>query len=249
MSRQARKIAESGINHVILRGINKQNVFEDREDRTYLLSLLIDYKAACGYGLLAYCLMSNHIHILVRTEEMALGDIVQRIAGRYASWFNNKYQRCGHLFEGRYKSEPVDDEGYLLNVIRYIHRNPLAARITDDIGAYPYSSYADYFDSKADGLTDTEFVFGIIDKEDFRLFHEQEEGEQCLEVAERRYFHTDEQARQMILSLVKGKSALDMQKLDIPARNEALAMLKVNGLSVRQLSRLTGISKSVIARQ
>ena len=121
MPRCARKQCEINIYHVMLRGINRQNIFEDAEDYGKMLRLLKEYQQVCGYSLFAYCLMSNHMHLLMRPGEEPMEKIFRRLGASYVYWFNTKYGRTGHLFQDRYKSEPVKNDGYFLTVIRYIH--------------------------------------------------------------------------------------------------------------------------------
>ena len=97
------------------------------EDFKKYIEILFLYRQECHFELYAYCLMSNHVHLLLKTTDVPLDAIFRRINTFYASWFNMKYQRCGHLQQDRFHSEPVEDKQYFLNVIRYIHRNPLKA--------------------------------------------------------------------------------------------------------------------------
>jgi len=129
MPRQARRKSESGIYHIMLRGINQQQIFEDEEDSLRFLETLLKYKEQCGYEIYAYCLMGNHIHILLKEGKENLTLVLKRIAGSYVYWYNWKYRRSGHLFQDRFKSEPVEDDEYFLTVIRYIHQNPIKAGI------------------------------------------------------------------------------------------------------------------------
>ena len=127
MPRQARRKSESGIYHILLRGINRQQIFEDIEDFEKFLEVLKDCKAISDYKLFAYCLMSNHVHLLIKEEKEPIEQIMKRIATRFVYWYNIKYQRVGHLFQDRFKSEPVENDAYFMTVIRYIHQNPLKA--------------------------------------------------------------------------------------------------------------------------
>ena len=136
MARQIRKKSGTGIYHVMLRGINRQDIFEDDEDYLQMTSILrgqserYDEKGLrlppfCTFY--AYCLMSNHLHLLIQEREDNISDIVKRIGVTYAHYFNKKYERNGHLFQDRFRSEPVDDIGYFITLLRYIHQNPLKA--------------------------------------------------------------------------------------------------------------------------
>ncbi len=106
----------------MLRGINRQQIFEDKEDMQRFIETLLRYREQCEYVVYAYCLMGNHVHILLKEGKEDLTLILKRIAGSYVYWYNWKYRRIGHLFQDRFKSEPVDDDGYFLTVLRYIHQ-------------------------------------------------------------------------------------------------------------------------------
>ena len=127
MPRQARKKSESRIYHVMLRGINQQQIFEEAEDCDKFLDVMRDCKEICQYDVYAYCIMGNHIHLLIKEGTETLEQVFKRICGRFVYWYNIKYRRVGHLFQDRFKSEPVDSNEYLLTVVRYIHQNPIKA--------------------------------------------------------------------------------------------------------------------------
>ena len=131
MARTARAVGDSGIYHVMLRGINRQRIFEDDEDREKFLEILKKSKEKDGFDLLAWCLMPNHVHLLIKENEVKLGTIFRRIGASYVYWYNGKYERTGHLFQDRFKSEPVEDDAVSLTVIRYIHRDPVKAGLCE----------------------------------------------------------------------------------------------------------------------
>ena len=108
----------------MLRGINQQQIFEDGEDYSKFLQVLKDCKAISGFNLFAYCLMGNHIHLLVQEEKEPIEQVMKRLATRFVYWYNIKYQRIGHLFQDRFKSEAIEDDTYYLTVLRYIYQNP-----------------------------------------------------------------------------------------------------------------------------
>ena len=136
MPRQARKKSESKIYHVMLRGINQQQIFEDAEDCDKFLEVMRDCKEICQYDVYAYCLMGNHIHLLIKEGTETLEQVFKRICGRFVYWYNVKYRRVGHLFQDRFKSEPVDSNEYLLTVVRYIHQNPIKAGLCKRVSDY-----------------------------------------------------------------------------------------------------------------
>ena len=142
-------MSESGIYHVILRGVNRQAIFEDDEDSEQFLDILEGCKAVSGFEVLAYCLMGNHVHLLMRVGKEPLSTIFRRIASKYVYWFNVKYDRVGHLFQERFKSEPVEDDAYLATVMRYIHNNPVKAGICQQLSRLPGGSRPDRHGARA----------------------------------------------------------------------------------------------------
>ena len=153
MPRQARKESGTGIFHVMMRGINHQNIFEDEEDNYQFINTLDrmrvkydDEGNPCGSNCTyyAYCLMSNHFHLLIREREEKVGETIKRIASSYVYYYNRKYGRDGHLFKERFKSEPVNDMAYFTVLLRYIHQNPVKAGIVENVKDYEYSSWGEY---------------------------------------------------------------------------------------------------------
>ena len=246
MPRQARKRSESGIYHVMLRGINGQVIFEDKQDKEKFLLTLKTYKAISEYKIFAYCLMSNHIHLLLKVEKEDLDLVIKRIAGSYVYWYNWKYKRRGHLFQDRFKSEPVEDDAYFLMVMRYIHQNPLKSGICKKVGNYEYSSYKEYIENS--NITDTEFCLEMIDLEQFIDFNNEINEDICLDVEESVFRLTDEEAKEIIQRISRCKNATEFQNLDIDKRDKFIKKLKEKGLSIRQICRLTGVSFSVIRK-
>ena len=245
MPRQARKKSNSGIYHIMLRGINRQRIFKDQEDNIRFIETLQTYKAQCGYEIYAYCLMGNHIHLLVKEGREDLAQMFKRIAGSYVYWYNWKYHRCGHLFQDRFKSEPVETDEYFLTVLRYIHQNPVKANLCIKPEQYPYSSMREYI--TVSQLADTEFVLSMLSKEQFLEFHQEENTDQCLEISDD-FRLTDKDARMLIRKITKCDNATEFQQLDVETRNRYIEKLHQQGVSIRQISRLTGISKSIIER-
>ena len=145
MPRTARKKSKTGIYHIMLRGINRQRIFEDDEDYRRFLNSLKEFKDKCGYEIYGFCLMSNHIHLLIKEGNEDLGIVFRRIGASYVYWYNWKYNRCGHLFQDRYKSETVENDVNLLSVLRYIHQNPVKAGIEKDLKNYPGDTWGRFF--------------------------------------------------------------------------------------------------------
>ena len=190
--------------------------------------------------------MSNHIHLLLRVEKEDVDLIVKRIAGSYVYWYNWKYRRNGHLFQDRFKSEPVEDDSYFLTVVRYIHQNPVKAGLSTTIDDYRFSSYNEYIGDS--NLVDADFCFGIIDKDQFINFNKEETQDVCLEIEDNDFRLTDDEARKIIQKISKCRTATEFQNLSVEKRNKYLKILRDCGLSIRQISRLTGIGFNIVRK-
>lgn len=251
MPRQARKHSQSGIYHIMIRGINKQNIFEEDEDRERLIKTIKYYKAISKYEIYAYCLMNNHVHLLIKEVTEPISLIMKRINGSYGLWYNQKYERCGYLFQGRFRSEPVEDNRYFYTVFRYIHQNPLKANLVNDIRAWKWSSYNEYFEKAS--FIDTDFVLDMFSKnrnkapEMIKRYLNEANEDNCLEYEEKRKV-SDEEVKFLFMKLgIKNLS--ELQQSEKQERDDAIKKVKaIKGVTIRQLARITGVSKSVIGR-
>ncbi|GAE47324.1 transposase [Mesobacillus boroniphilus] len=127
MARKARVKSSSGIYHVMFRGVNRQDIFHDDDDRRRFLEILKKYKKKMGLQVYAWCLMSNHIHVLLKEGEESISATMKRVGVSYAVYYNWKYRTSGHVFQNRFNSEIVENDAYFLTVVRYIHQNPVKA--------------------------------------------------------------------------------------------------------------------------
>ena len=248
MPRRKRQKSNSGIYHVITRGVNRQPIFEEPKDYRKYLEFLEECKTSCKFELLAFCLMTNHVHLLIRQNGDPLDKIFRKLNTSYAVWFNSKYQRTGHLFQDRYKSEPVDDMAYFLTVLRYIHQNPLKAGLEKSIGSgYMWSSYQDYIYEQ--GITDTGFALEVLGgKKNFFEWHGQMETARVMDMENIRLRLPDDVAADIIYEASGCRNAAQFQQLDLHRRNQMIGQILQKSVSVNQLSRLTGVSSKVIRR-
>lgn len=231
----------------MLRAVNQQQIFEDSEDYERFLQILMDCKAISGYKLFAYCLMGNHIHLLVQEDKEPIEQVMKRIGTRFVYWYNVKYQRVGHLFQDRFKSEPVEDDAYFAIVVRYIHQNPIKAGLSKRLSDYKFSSYNTFFNDS--DLIDKDFVFGIIPKELFEQFHNETTNDKCLEIEEKPIIKvTDEQAQKIIVKVSKCKNATDFQTLNSVLKEKYIKIFHQSGISIRQISRLCGEKKGMVEK-
>ena len=153
MARKPRFDVEGGLYHIISRGNNRQRIFRHDEDYQKMLSLVAVYKKKLPFFLYSYCLMPNHIHLFLERQEDAVGRVMHRILSTYSRYYNRKYGRVGHLFQCRYKGILCQSDKYLAELVRYIHLNPVRAKMVRRAIDYSYSSHRAYL-----GLDRTAFV-------------------------------------------------------------------------------------------
>lgn len=245
-----RKPSESDIYHVVTRGTGRQLIFEGDDDRRRFKQMMEKYSCKERVEIYAWCLMSNHVHMLLHAKQENISRFMKRLCGMYAQYFNQKNDRVGHLFQERYKSEPIDDDEYLLTVTRYIHDNPSKAGIAA-AAEYPWSSYGEYLD-KPD-VCSTGFILSAVDgPRGFVALHTGEWAEHdCLDVSSGRnatHAMPDEIAMMIADEVLGIESVTHLKELPLNERNEDIRALKSNGLTVRQIERLTGIGRGAVQR-
>ena len=165
MPRQARIDAPGALHHVMIRGIEKTAVFRDDKDRTSFLDrlggILVDSSTPCY----AWSLVSNHAHFLLRTGKTSISRVMRKLLTGYAVTFNRRHRRHGHLFQNRYKSILCEEETYLLELVRYIHLNPLRAGLVKnlrELGSFPYSGHSVLTGKKKRVWQDRDYVLGYF---------------------------------------------------------------------------------------
>jgi putative transposase len=162
--RRPRLHVSGGIYHVVLRGNHRQRIFDTRGDRARLDEIVSEVLTRFGARLHAYCWMSNHLHLLPQVAEAPLGRLMHRIASRYARYYQARLRTTGHLFERRYRAWLVDVDGYLLELVRYIHLNPVRAGMVGDPAEYEWSGHLTYLSMRSQPWLCTNFVL--------RMFHD-----------------------------------------------------------------------------
>jgi len=143
MPRIARVVLPNYPHHVVQRGHNRNLVFAEDADYRYYLETLEAFKAVYDIKVYGFCLMTNHVHLILQPGEAIadLGQLMKRLAGRQTRFVNRQESRSGTLWEGRYKSSPIETDAYLLACCRYVELNPVRAGMTETPAAYPWSSY------------------------------------------------------------------------------------------------------------
>ena len=249
-----RKECESEIYHVISRGTGRQLVFEDNEDRNFFIDLLVRYAGKASVEIYAWCLMGNHIHLLLHAPMARISECMKRLCGQYAQRFNTRHGRVGHLFQARFRSEPVADDPYLITVVSYIHYNPQRSNLASQ-ETYRWSSYGEYF-TNVPNVCKIDFalsLFGGI--EHFLRFHEPQRDqmflhERIMDVGTSGPMKDDEARNRANAALATAGFPVSASQIGTLSRNErdrALACVKrVVGCSLRQLQRLTALAYSAI---
>ena len=249
----------------MLRGNEKKAIFYDDEDRKKYLDIMLKMKEDGNYQLYAYCLMKNHVHILIREKEDAIQRTMKRICVSYVYYFNNKYQRTGHLYQDRFRSEVIEKESYILAAARYIHNNPVKAGIVKTAENFSWSSCKEYIGERVyqKGLVDKGFLLSLFSDNEgqavelFREFTRKSNIDEFIDNDEcsardknivTNKKNLTEKINRILLDRGYHLESFNRCK-DKRIRNELIREIKkTTGASVRELSRIMGIGKDIIFR-
>lgn len=236
--RKARRESKSEIYHVMMRGNNHQRIFIDTEDKKYFIFLLTKYLKKLNLELYAWCLMDNHFHLLIKASKVKLADFVKRVCCSYVPYFNRKYEHSGHLFQDRYKSEPVETDRYFMGAIRYIHNNPEKANICPT-NKYKWSSYKEYLGIK--GIVSTDKLFELIQgKENFLEFSKLQDSTEFLD---NKVPIWDKQAEKIIKKICKSLNINNLKSCTKEMQKKLVFELINKGISFSQIIRITHLSR------
>ena len=161
MPRQARLDVPGALHHIMVRGIDKTNIFRDDEDKARFLERLGQTVLEGKCTVYAWVLMDNHVHILFKSGKAGISTVMRKLLTWYALYFNRRHRRTGHLFENRYKSILCDEDNYLLALIRYIHLNPMRAKMVktiEELDRYPWSGHSAVMNKRECPWMDTDYV-------------------------------------------------------------------------------------------
>lgn len=247
---------------MMLRGINRDVIFHDDIDSLKMIKILREVSSPTernneivpeGCVIHAYCLMSNHIHLLVEERNESIGRTMKRIGVSYVSYYNKKYDRIGPLFQGRFRSEPVDDAAYFIKLMAYIHLNPVKAGLVSSPVDYKWSSWNEYMLPdivRGHGICDLTFPFSGLTVDELRqtLAHNIELKPFVLFASENHRLSEQEamaMAREVLPEVIEFKNVLDLPR---EQRISVVQELHQKGLGLSQISRLTGISETSVRR-
>lgn len=241
------RIEIAGFYHIINRGVEQRVVFKEKEDYEYFIGQLSLLSKNFNITIHNYCLMSNHYHLLVETRDENLSKFMRQLNGIYAIYFNKKYKRNGHLWQGRFKSWYITDEAYLYTLILYIEQNPLKAKIVKNLINYPYSSCHYFLDHNTPlFLKDSWIVKNYQnDKEAIKAFlnsivdtsqlQELKTASSLIEAPNTDKKPNEEKLRKILL---KAKDIKERNKLIVNCYNE--------GYSQHMMAKILNISQSAI---
>jgi REP element-mobilizing transposase RayT/DNA-binding transcriptional regulator YiaG len=249
----------------MFRGNELRDIFIDDKDKQLFLQTLNEKAKEECFAIYAYCLMDNHVHILLAGEHSDLGNLVKRINTRYVYYFNKKYERIGHLFHDRYKSEPVEGENHLLEVVRYIHYNPVKAGKCVKPSDYKWSSYRYYTSNVSENHNniDVSFVLNMFSndlmkaRQQFIDFSKKTTSATFTDIPEdirnEEYkIKGTQEATKYIAKYLKSKDlTLDCIGLKgyEDARHELIVELRTNSnLSIREIASLLKINRGMVQR-
>jgi putative transposase len=264
MPRQGRQLSESKIYHIMIRGNERKNIFLEDEDKKRFIEILSEKNKDRKFVIYAYCLMDNHVHLLINEGSDEIGRIMKRINISYAYYFNKKYNRSGHLFQDRFKSEGIENDAYLLSAVRYVHNNPVKAGKVQNIEEYKWSSYTIYtaINNQSSSI-DRSFILEMF-SEDIKQAIErfidysnmQDDGHQFMDLQEEdaaeKAIQTEKQAKEWIMDYLVNHNInisdlKNRQQEDI--RRDLISTLKrESNLSVRQIAKLLEIDRNIVQR-
>ena len=246
--RAPREKSNTNVYHIIVRGINRQDIFLDKQDFMKFLKEIERTKKTYLYELYAYVLMPNHVHLVINDVNNNLSTIMQSLNVSYTYYFNKRYERVGHLFENRFKSKNIERESYLKNVIRYVHKNPENAGIK---GQYLWNSYREYLSNKQI-LVDKQFIVDLFENsiENFKKFHEDYIKNQDIDKDYEMIAKIeDEDAIELMKEISKEENLIKIQNYDKDRKKEIVQkFVRIEGITKVQIARILGISKSTIDR-
>lgn len=293
MPRTARETSQTGIYHAILRGVNKQQIFECHEDYEHFIQVLqrqcgmTAHKPSQGYSrytnyellealsskpapedpadeqqavpvrhcyIYAYCLMGNHVHLLLKGADEEIGEVMKRITSSYVYYYNHKYGRIGHLFQERFKSQPVEDWEYFLTLLRYIHQNPLKPQLVTDLRDYHWSSWREYLGVSGTPFCSTTPVLSRISIEELSeivntpLTETEEDLMMDYEPKVKKAKYTDREVWEKITEYCGSTNSAEFQALKRPYQKHIMYYLHEQGVGARTIARLTGVTYSIVQK-
>jgi len=236
----------------MLRGNERKNIFNNDEDKQRFMEILFEKNQEGRFHMHAFCLMDNHIHLMLSEGNEDIAMVMKRITVSYVYYFNKKYKRVGHLFQDRFKSEVIEQDSYVLSLARYIHQNPVKAGMVEKADDYKWSSYNSYLnkDNYFRKMLDTDIILGLfaVDREvaikEYIKFMNEESQERFIDLQEEKMIMEDEEAIDLweTMLLMRGFDNDNKEKMKIP--DSCIKEFKEQtNLSLRRMAAITGLNK------
>lgn len=242
MPRAARVKGKTGIYHVLLCEVSKKELFHDEEDAQKYLDCLLKAKESTGTIVYAYCLLPDRVHLLIAEGDEGLESFFKRSGVRFVQWYNRKYQRGGPLFRDRFQSEPVEDRHQFLSALRFIYKKPVQERFCEKVDEYRWSSYVDFGEN---ALTDEDEILSVVAEEELDAFVRKQAKDKFIDLEPLK--PNDNMLRARLEELGAGTPE-KLAQMPTRERERLLAKLQEEGCSLRQIARVTGVSKAVVER-
>jgi len=246
MPRKKRLESNTGMYHILARGISQQRIFEQAEDYEQFLDFLFETKKKSGFTLYAYTLMSNHVHLLLKEGPEPVSQIFKRLGTRYAQWFNVKYERSGHLFQNRFNSEPVENDNYFLTALIYIYQNPVKAGLCEINADYQWSSRR--LLGSGEGIINETALTEIVSIAAIKQKERESMEEIMLDAPKigRRSAYSDKTVIEIIRLICGVQSGPEFLRMSREEQKSVVAKLREEQIPIRQIARVTGVSKGVV---
>lgn len=242
----------SGYYHVTLRGVGKQLIFENDDDRWDLLQRLKLNFSKCDAHIVAWCLMGNHIHLVIADFDDAMSPALQRVLSGYARYFNRRTGRSGHLFQNRFDRKAIDSDEQLIAAIRYVHANPQRAGICE-ISQYRWSSFDEYLMAydfgSSDGFSNPLLALSLWrTKSDFIAYSTADLEAQGTPMEDLSDIEFKRREKAEEIAKAHGRSLNELKTLVPAERDRILFALSDARFTTREVERFTGISRSTVSR-
>lgn len=248
MPRNPRKESITSYYHVMMRGINREYIYRSVQGKHRFMEMLKQEMDMASIGLVCWCLMDNHVHLVVKATLTDLSKAIKVVSIKYSSYYNKINRRIGPVFGDRYKSEGVETDAYLMAVIRYVHTIPIKAKIAQTLEQYEWSSYREYFgESAIISQTEREFVLNYFGgrTQRFAEFHQMEDHQNFLEIKEDRESYKIEYCQSLIQEYCEKFGIVNrIELLDRPDlfRELSALLLEKTGLSIRKIAAILEVS-------
>ncbi len=243
MPRRPRQESGTGFYHIVSRGLDKEPVFQTKEEKDRMWKIIRENLKKYRIKMYAYCIMSNHLHLLVKADLKELSLFMAKILAAYAHYYNHKHDRTGYVFQGRFRSQCIESEAYFWNCLRYIHLNPVKANLCKNPVNYLHSSMAEYIDVKSRKLLDSEsyklLKSRFYDRKEFEKFHRSSNGDFFIDILEEEFLE-----RKAIAKEILERMHMEMEV----SEKEILDYIKTRDLFEKELKEMFGISKKKVQK-